>query len=74
LKFFSQLCLCILFAFIHLVYDFTEVVREAMGEEGCIEHLFKIMTKFEDSSALQIVACSALTNLSFDSGQYNFLQ
>lgn len=56
-----------------MLCDIAEVVREAMGEEGSIEHLFKIMSKFEDSPTLQIVACSALTNLSFDSGQFNLL-
>jgi len=52
-------------ALAHLSLD--EVVREAMGEEGSIEHLFKIMSRYEDSAPLQIVACSALINLSFDS-------
>jgi hypothetical protein len=41
-----------------------------MGEEGSIEHLFKIMSRYSDSASLQVAACSALTNLSCDSGNF----
>jgi hypothetical protein len=73
LKIFSDFSVAFYSIFVHMLCDIAEVVREAMGEEGSIEHLFKIMSKFEDSPTLQIVACSALTNLSFDSGQFNLL-
>jgi len=45
-----------------------DLIREAMGEEGGIDHIFTIMKRYESNPQVQVAAFNALINFSYDSG------